>query len=82
MDKRYICLFSVVFSCDDDSEPKLQTEHGMIFANTFTDAVSQIEHQMMYGGDLVQITNLELFDAIPTFSAETMKKMKEELESR
>ncbi len=78
MDKRYICLFSVVFSCDE----KLQTEHGMIFANTFTDAVSQIEHQMMYGGDLVQITNLELFDTMPSFSAETMKKMREELESR
>jgi hypothetical protein len=79
--KEFVCLYSVIYDYDDGEGHKLKTDQGMLFADNFTDAVSQLENTL-YGTDLVQIVNVELFDTLPTFSAETIKIMKEELESR
>lgn len=80
MEKKYVCLYSVIYQYGEGSDSTLKTDQGLTFADSFTDAVRQLE-DIMYGEDLVQITNIELFDTLPVFSAETMKKIKEELET-
>ena len=73
----FICLYSV----EVDEDGIWKTRRGMLIAANFVDAVSQLEHHI-YGQDLMKINNMELFDATPEFSEETMKLIRADLEDR
>lgn len=70
----FVCLYSVIYMYDD----KETEEHGLIYADSFADAAHCLE-QDLYGTNLVKITNLELYDTVACFSAETMAMIRKEL---
>ena len=68
-----VCLYSVIYMYDDEETE----EHGLIYADSFADAAHCLED--LYSTDLVKITNLELYDTVACFSAETMAMIRKEL---
>lgn len=73
----FVCLFSVDCIGTDD---KIVTEYGLIPADDFKDAVTQLE-DILYGSSLVKINYMELFDTCPTFSESVFTLLKKEFES-
>jgi hypothetical protein len=57
---------------------KTETDFGLIFADSFVDAVRTLEERI-YGEDLTKINELELFDTVPHFSKEVYTLLKKEL---
>lgn len=76
--KKYICLYIVEI---DDYDGKIVTEHGFLYADSFSDAANQLESYQMYGNSIVEINELKLYDTIFSVSKETYEKVKQELEA-
>lgn len=75
--KYYICLYSLTYlDCDDN--PK--EANGLIYADNFTDAVTQLERDI-YGDDIIKINEIELYESLALFSKETFETIKKELNS-
>ena len=53
--KAYVCLYSVEYMTIDSGD--LKVDYGLIYADNFTDAVTQLE-QDIYGEDLMKINKL------------------------
>jgi hypothetical protein len=60
-------------------ENNIKLDYGLIYADSFTDAVDQLEHHI-YGESLMNITSMELFDTHAALSKETFKLVKKDLE--
>lgn len=75
--KYYICLYSLTY-LDCDGNPK--EANGLIYADSFTDAVTQLETDI-YGNDIIKINEIELYENLALFSKETFKIIKKELNS-
>ena len=73
--KEYVCLYSV--KCENH-ENQIIEEHGIFMADSFQDAARILEDEL-YRCSLVQITNIELFDACPVFSADAIAVLRKEL---
>ena len=74
--KKFVCLYSIDYY--NSVAEKTETEYGLIFADSFTDAVKTLEEDI-YGDDLVKINEIELLDTIPQFSKELYALVKKEL---
>lgn len=74
--KEFVCLYSIDYY--NSVTEKTETEYGLIFADSFTDAVKTLEEDI-YGDDLVKINEIELLDTIPHFSKEVYALIKKEL---
>lgn len=77
--KKYICLYIVEI---DDYDGNLSTDHGFLYADSFSDAANQLESNQMYGNSIIKINELTLYDTIFSVSKETYEKVKEELEGQ
>lgn len=77
--KNYLALFTAEFGySNEDDEFTTETEHGIIPADNFKDAMDQIE--TYYGQELISI-KIELFDAsVFTFADEHYKLIRTLLE--
>lgn len=74
--KEFVCLYSIDYY--NSVTEKTKTEYGLIFADSFTDAVKTLEEDI-YGDDLVKINEIELLDTIAQFSKELYALIKKEL---
>lgn len=74
--KEFVCLYSIDYY--NSVTEKTETEYGLIFADSFTDAVKTLEEDI-YGDDLVKINEIELLDIIAQFSKELYALIKKEL---
>lgn len=74
--KEFVCLYSIDYY--NSVTEKTETEYGLIFADSFTDAVKTLEEDI-YGDDLVKINEIELLDTIAQFSKELYALVKKEL---
>ena len=77
--KEYLALFTAEFGhYNEDNKFITETEHGIIPADNFKDAMDQIE--IYYGQELISI-KIELFDAtVFTFADEHYKLIRTLLE--
>lgn len=75
--KKYVCLYIVEL---DNYGGKIYKEYGFLYADSFSDAVNQLESHQMYGNSIVQINELILYDTIFSVSKELYEKVKQELE--
>ena len=73
--KEYVCLYSV--QCENH-ENEIIDQCGIFMADSFQDAARTLEEEL-YQCCLVKITNIELFDACPVFSPETVALLRKEL---
>lgn len=73
--KDYTCLYSVEAIGIED---KPETVYGVLFADSFTDAVQQLESHY-FGSDLLKINDVELFDCSPQMTRETYLALRKEL---
>lgn len=72
--KNFTCLFTV--TTNDDFDDRIA--RGVVYANTFTDAMKQIE--TLFGTSLIKINEMELYDvSLLLVSEETYNKIKEEI---
>ena len=72
--KNFTCLFTVT-TTDDFND---SIARGVVYANTFTDAMKQIE--TLFGSSLIKINEMELYDvSLLLVSEEVYNKIKEEL---
>ena len=74
---KYICSYIIE---TDDYEGKIKTEYGFLYADSFSDAVNQLESRQMYGNSIIQINELMLYDTILSVPKELYEKIKQELE--
>lgn len=74
--KEFVCLYSIDYY--NSVTEKTETEYGLIFADSFTDAVKTLEEDI-YGDNLVKINEIELLDTIAQFSKELYALVKKEL---
>lgn len=74
--KEFVCLYSIDYY--NAVTEKTEIEYGLIFADSFTDAVKTLEEDV-YSDDLVKINEIELLDTIPQFSKELYDLIKKEL---
>lgn len=74
--KEFVCLYSIDYY--NSVTEKTETEYGLIFADSFTDAVKTLEEDI-YGDNLVKINEIELLDTIAQFSKELYALIKKEL---
>lgn len=74
--KEYVCLYTVIAL---DLEDKEQPARGLLFADSFTDAVSQLE-ETLYNDILCEIKEISLFPCIAEFTKDTYELMRKELE--
>ena len=75
--KKYICLYSLE---TDNCGGKIYTEYGFLYADSFSDAVNQLE-SYLYGNNIVQINELILYDTVFTVSKDLYEEVKQELEA-
>ena len=73
--KNYVCLY-VVEALDIEDKPK--EYYGLIYANSFTDAMKTIENDL-FGNDLLTVKEMELFDTTIELSKEVYALVKKEL---
>lgn len=68
---RFTCIYKVEYvDCDGSTK----TEGGLLYADSFTHATSIIEEDI-YGGELVKILYIELFETIFTFDNNDFEKI-------
>lgn len=79
MSMDFVCMYkcTVYFEGEESSH----VECGMFQTSSLTAAVDYLEN-VVYGGDLLEINHLELFDALPIFSENTWNLIKEELNEK
>ena len=71
----YTCLYHI--TCGDGVD--IYEDRGLLYARTFTDAVSQIEE--FYGEDLIAIKHIQLFDTpIARFDEDLFNKLQKQFE--
>lgn len=73
--KKYVCTY-IIEALDLNNEVKEYC--GILYADSFTEAVSYIENQL-FGDDFLSIKEMELFDTSIELSKEVYNLVKKEL---
>lgn len=76
--EKFVCLYSIDYF--DDFDNKMKTDYGLVYANSFADAVEKLEKHI-YGYDFIKINSMELFESHAALSEETFRLIRKDLET-